>query len=101
MLRALNPPDDRAPCAYRVPWSVDRVFDTHPLVTNTSPTAADFVRVFTWSPDAGATTEHRGRVLPGETVELCLCEADPDEAIVTIAWFRQEDGLEYVWRFVL
>lgn len=42
-----------------------------------------------------------GQVLPGETVELCLCASDPDEAVVSIAWFRQRDGLEYLWRFVV
>lgn len=41
------------------------------------------------------------QVLPSEDVELCLCAADLDEVVVTIAWFRPTDGLEYVWRFVV
>ena len=102
MLRALNPPGDRGHHdAYRIPWSVDRLFDTHPLVTNAGSVPVDFVRVFTWSPESGASTEHWGQMLPGESVELCLCACDPDDTTVTLAWFRQEDGTEYVWRFAM
>lgn len=42
-----------------------------------------------------------GAGAPHQTVELCLCESDIDDVVVTIAWFRQLDGLEYVWRFVV
>jgi hypothetical protein len=38
-------------------------------------------------------------MLPGESAELCLCACDPDDVVATIAWFRPEDGGEYVWRF--
>jgi len=102
MLRALNPPEQRPPrpSAYRVPWVVERVFDSHALVTNEDDVAAELVRVFTHSRIAEPVTEHWGRMLPGETLELCLCELDPDEAVVTIAWFRPDDGAEYIWRFV-
>lgn len=103
MLRALNPPDDRQrrSLAYRVPWLVERVFESHPLVTNAGPTTADFVRVFLQPTAAAGTTEHWGQMLPGEAAELCLCGADPADTVVTIAWFRPEDGAEYVWRFVV
>lgn len=99
MLRALDPDEPRPPLAYRVPWRVDRADERHPLVTNSSPVTLDFVRVFT---DAGpSTTEHWGQMPPGDTAELCLCDADPDSAVVTIAWFRPDDGEEYLWRFVM
>lgn len=102
MLRALNPPGHRDPTpSYRLPWAVNRLFDSHPLVTNTGAAPVDFVRVFTHSRSGVATTEHWGQMLPGESVELCLCDADLDDTIITLAWFRQEDGAEYVWRFVM
>lgn len=94
MLRTLEPGRARA---YRVPWRVDRTLGTHPLVTNDGDEPADFVRVF-----AGhGSTDHWGQLLPGETAELCLCEADLDTVVVTLAWFRPSTGVEYVWRFVL
>lgn len=100
MLRALDPDDRVPPLAYRVPWRVDRIYDGHPLVTNAGPAALDFVRVFV---DRGvaSTTEHWGQMTPGDTAELCLCDADPESAVVTLAWFRPDDGEEYLWRFVL
>jgi hypothetical protein len=101
MLRALNTPDGRPrrPRAYRVPWVVDRPFDLHPLVTNAGAQPADFVRVFIHAAGTAGTTEHWGQMLPGESAELCLC--DGSGAVVTIAWFRPEDGGEYVWRFAV
>ncbi|HET8926602.1 MAG TPA: hypothetical protein VFN24_02080 [Microbacterium sp.] len=102
MLKPLNTPDDlprRRP--YRVPWRVERLFESHPLVTNAGPVPVDFVRVFSWSPESGAITEHWGQMMPGESAEVCLCGSDPDDTTVTIAWFRQEDSKEYVWRFVM
>jgi hypothetical protein len=102
MLRALNPPEDRDRREpYRMPWSVDRIFDTHPLVTNAGAAPVDFVRVLTWSPEVGVSTEHWGQMLPGESVELCLCASDVAQATVTLAWFRQDDGMEYLWRFTM
>ncbi|MFF5627299.1 hypothetical protein [Microbacterium sp. LWH10-1.2] len=87
------------PSAYRVPWHVSRADPAHPLVINHAAEPADFVRVF--RDDAGRDrTQLWGQVLPAEQIEVCLCAADLDEVIVTVAWFRQADGLEYVWRFV-
>lgn len=100
MFRALGPDDSPRSLAYRVPWRVDRIYDTHPLVTNAGRTVLDFVRVFIEHPP-GAATEHWGQMPPGATAELCLCDADPDDTIVTIAWFRPDDGEEYLWRFVM
>lgn len=100
MLRALDPDESRPPLAYRVPWRVDRVYDRHPLVTNAGADAADFVRAFVDLGGATAT-EHWGQMLPGDTAELCLCEADPDDTVVTLSWFRPDDGDEYIWRFVM
>ena len=57
--------------------------------------------VFTHSAAGEGATEHWGQMLPGETAELCLCDADPADTVVTIAWFRPDDGKEYVWRFVV
>jgi hypothetical protein len=99
MLRALDPDDD--PLAYRVPWRVDRVYDTHPLVTNDSGAPVDFVRVFVDDARSARDTEFWGQMLPGETAELCLCDHDPAEVVVTLGWFRPETGVEYVWRFVV
>jgi hypothetical protein len=100
MLRAIGPDESLPAPAYRVPWRVDQVDDRHPLVTNASAAPLDFVRVFV---DLGgtSTTEHWGQMPPGDTAELCLCDADPDTATVTIAWFRPDDGGEYLWKFVL
>lgn len=100
MLRALDPDEARPPTAYRVPWRVERLDPRHPLVTNDSGAPVDFVRVFVDSGRAAAT-EHWGQMLAGDTAELCLCDADLDEVLVTIAWFRPEDGVEYVWRFTM
>ena len=104
MLRVLDYRD--LPPAYPVPWRVDRVYDTHPLVTNDSASVVDFVRVFIDNRrrvDGGRgapETQHWGQMLPGETVELCLCDRDPADVVVTLGWFRPETGVEYVWRFV-
>lgn len=61
----------------------------------------DFVRVFRDDVDDQKVVDLWGQVLPAETMELCLCASDADEVVVTVAWFRQADGLEYVWRFVV
>ncbi|WP_203579809.1 hypothetical protein [Microbacterium hibisci] len=100
MLRALDPDDPRPPLAYRVPWRVDCLYDRHPLVTNAGAVALDFVRVFV-EHGSMSTTEHWGQMPPGDTAELCLCEAEPDDTVVTLAWFRPDDGAEYLWRFVM
>jgi len=100
MLRALDPDEPPPPLAYRVPWRVDQVYDRHPLVTNVGPAAVDFVRVFV-EHGAGSATEHWGLMPPGDTAELCLCDADPDATTVTIAWLRPDDGEEYLWKFLV
>ncbi|WP_040569100.1 hypothetical protein [Microbacterium yannicii] len=100
MLRALGPDDSRPLPAYRVPWRVDGIYDRHPLVTNAGSAPLDFVRVFIDLGRASAT-EHWGQMPAGDTAEICLCDADPGESIVTIAWFRPEDGEEYLWRFAM
>lgn len=100
MNRRIAPPS-KPPTAYRLPWHVSRDDRMHPSVANTSDEAADFVRVFRDARDAGLTTELWGQIPPSETVDLCLCGADLDEVVVTLAWFRPSDGLEYVWRFVV
>lgn len=93
-----TPPPDPA---YRVPWRVIRDDSAHPIVVNQSDEGADFVRVFRDDLAARDSTQLWGRVRPGERIELCLCSADLDEVVVTIAWFRERDGQEYVWRFVV
>lgn len=99
MLRVLDPDD--LPPAYRVPWRVDRVYETHSLITNDSGTTVDFVRVFVDSTRCAPETQFWGQMLPGETAELCLCDYDHDDVVVTVGWFRPETGVEYVWRFVV
>ncbi|MBO9627161.1 MAG: hypothetical protein J7484_12400 [Microbacterium sp.] len=96
----LQPFAPEAPLAYRIPWHVSVDDPAHPVVVNHGFEAADFVRVF--RDDVGPErTQLWGRVLPAESVELCLCTAGLDEIVVTVAWFRQLDGLEYIWRFVV
>ena len=101
MLRALDPDEVPPPPDYRVPWHVDRTDDSHPRVTNASDSPADFVRAFIDDQRRARRTDLWGQLLPGESVELCLCDLDPAETTVTIAWFRSLTGAEYVWRFVL
>lgn len=101
MLRPVDPSDVPPPAAYRVPWLVRRDDSAHPVVINRSGEAADFVRVLRDDLGGHETTQLWGQVLPDERMELCLCSADLDEVVVTLAWFRQSDGLEYVWRFVV
>jgi hypothetical protein len=98
MLHALEPSELHA---YRVPWRVDREHGTHPLVTNSSDAPLEVVRAFIDVGHRVRETQQWGRVAVDETVELCLCDHDPSEAIVTLAWFRPRDGVEYLWRFVL
>ncbi|BDZ37752.1 hypothetical protein GCM10025863_03660 [Microbacterium suwonense] len=71
------------------------------MVMNAGKEPVDFVKVLRSDADDGRLVELWGQVLPSETIELCLCDGDLDELVVTIAWFRQHDGLEYVWRFVV
>ena len=89
------------PTAYPVPWTVDRSDPAHPVVTNSDSHPADFVRLFHEDADGEGRTDLWGEVQPGESLEVCLCAADRDDTVVTVAWFRRVDGLEYVWRFVV
>lgn len=99
MLRAVDPEEPFS--AYLVPWRVERVYETHPLVTNDSDAAVDFVRAFIDSAGLAPETAFWGQMLPGETAELCLCDHNPGDVVVTLGWFRPETGVEYVWRFVV
>lgn len=100
MLRPVDPSEIPPPAAYRVPWIVYRTDPRHPVVVNGSAESADFVRAF--RDDQGSDrTQLWGQVLPSEDIELCLCAADLGDIVVTLAWFRPSDGLEYVWRFVV
>jgi hypothetical protein len=94
MLRAVT---DESPAAYALPWAVDRTHEFHPRITNASSETLWAVRVF--RPDRSPS--HLGTLAPGHTVELCLCDADLDEAVVTVCWFRGDTGPEYAWGFVL
>jgi len=101
MLRPIEPTEQPNPPAYRVPWNVVRTDPAHPIIVNDAADAADFVRVFRDDGQAIEPSQLWGQVLPSERIELCLCAVDIDEVVITLAWFRQTDGLEYVWRFVV
>ena len=83
--------------AYPVPWRVERVSDSHPLVVNSGSEPAEAVRVFR----SDGSTAHWGSLAPGETLDVCVCDADLDTVIVTLCWFRRSTGVEYAWRFVM
>lgn len=100
MLRPIDPSEHPPAPAYRVPWRIRRTDPSHPVVVNDGAESADFVRVFR-DDQSSEGTQLWGQVLPSEDIELCLCAADLDEVVVTIAWFRPADGLEYVWRFIV
>lgn len=100
MLTPLIPPGDRRrEGAYRVPWRVERLHESHTLVTNASHTPLDIVRVFVQIGSTRTETHMWGFITPGESAELCLCAIEPDDCVVTVAWFRPDDGREYVWRY--
>jgi hypothetical protein len=101
MLSPLDPDDAPPPLAYRVPWRVIRDDSAHPVVVNHGAENADFVRIFRDDGSSADSTRLWGRVEPGDRIELCLCSANLDEVVVTLAWFRAGDGLEYLWRFVV
>lgn len=99
MLRVLTPSDTPPPAAYPVPWTVSRHRPGHPRVVNTSSDRLDFVRVFVDAP-TGRRTDHWGPVMPGEGIDVCLHGSDPDDTVITLAWFPFGSSLEYCWRFV-
>lgn len=101
MLRALDPNSSPHPVAYRVPWRIVRADRAHPTLINAGGEEIDFVRVFRRGAVGDERVAFRGHALPGEQIEVCLCEIDPDETAVTVAWFRRRDGAEYIWRFVV
>ncbi|WP_309067001.1 hypothetical protein [Microbacterium sp.] len=101
MLLPIGPDTPPPTAAYLVPWLIVRDDRAHPGVVNIGRDPVDFVRVFHHTLEAAVVTELWGQMLPGERVDLCLCDADVDDVVVTLAWFRQADGLEYVWRFVV
>lgn len=101
MLHPIDPSQPPPPSAYCVPWVITRRDRAHPVVMNAGREAVDFVRVLRSDASQQELVDLWGQVLPAETVELCLCECDLDAVVITIAWFRQHDGLEYVWRFVV
>ncbi|MFD5226852.1 hypothetical protein ACFWHT_14645 [Microbacterium sp. NPDC058342] len=100
MLQPIDPTQPTRPTAYCVPWVVTRRDHTHPIVMNAGREPVDFVKVMRGDAVGGELVDLWGQVLPGETVEICLCDSGDEELVLTIAWFRQHDGLEYVWRFV-
>ncbi|MDR2320389.1 hypothetical protein ACIPY5_17975 [Microbacterium sp. NPDC089698] len=101
MNRSPDPPSARRPePAYAVPWTVDRRDRTHPVITNGAGEVR-FVRVFARAPSGPGRTQLWGHVRGGDQLEVCLCDADVDDIVITLAWFRPDDGLEYVWRFVV
>ncbi|GAA4490738.1 hypothetical protein [Microbacterium panaciterrae] len=103
MTRSPGPPPARPghpDPSYPVPWTVDRRDRTHPVVTNAGA-RIDFVRVFARTTHDPGRTQLWGRVAADEKLEICLCDTDVDDVVITLAWFRPDDGLEYVWRFVV
>lgn len=101
MLHSIDTSQSPPPSAYCVPWVVTRGDRTHPIIMNAGKEPVDFVKVLRSDAEDGGLVDLWGQVLPTETIELCLCDSDIDDVVVTIAWFRQRDGLEYVWRFVV
>jgi len=101
MLHSIDISQPAPPTAYCVPWVVTRGDRTHPVVMNAGKEAVDFVKVLRTDAQDGRLVDLWGQVLPTETIELCLCDSNVDDVVITIAWFRQRDGLEYVWRFVV
>lgn len=101
MPHPVDPNRPAGPLAYRVPWVVIRRDRAHPVVMNSGSEPVDFVTVLRSGADDARRVELWGQVLPAESIELCLCRLDEDDVVVEISWFRQRDGLEYVWGFVV
>ena len=100
MLTPLVPRGDRSRTpAYPLPWRVERLHESHSLVTNIGVTTLDMVRVFVHLGSARTETHHWGIMAPRDSAELCLCALDAGECVITVAWVRPRDGREYVWRF--
>jgi hypothetical protein len=94
MLTAL---DTSPVSAYPLPWHVERMSDTHAIVFNRSPEPLDSVRAF----HSDGATFRWGRLLPGDSIDLCLCDSDLDDLVLTLCWFRESSSSEYIWRFVM
>ena len=101
MLRALDPSERPVPCAYRVPWLIDRDDPAHPILSNAGAEPLQYVRVYVADTTELPGTETWGGVRPGESRELCLCGCDLDDTTVTVAWFRPDDDREWAWSFVI
>lgn len=101
MPHPIEPVQSPSRSAYAVPWVVARTDRTHPVVRNAGLEPVDFVKVMRSDASPADLVDLWGQVLPAEAIELCLCDSHVDDVVVTIAWFRQQDGLEYVWRFVV
>lgn len=101
MLHSTDPPQPPLTTSYGVPWVVTRKDPAHPVVMNAGIEPVDFVKVLRSDASSVDLVDLWGQVLPAESIEMCLCDSDLDDVVVTIAWFRQRDGLEYVWRFVV
>ena len=71
------------------------------MLTNVGAETADAVRVFVGDRTGRARTDFGGRLRRGESIEVCLCTADPASAVVTVAWYRGRTDEQYLWRFVL
>ncbi|WP_029144475.1 hypothetical protein [Microbacterium luticocti] len=94
--------DNHRDRAAALPWRVDRLYDTHALVTHTGQHPVDFVQAVVDARPPGrrrvAAIAHWGQMLPGETAELCVCAHDA-HPLVRLLWFRPEDGAELTWAF--
>lgn len=101
MPHLIDPNQPAPPPAYSVPWVIVRADRSHPAVVNAGLEPVDFVKVMRSDAPPTDLVDLWGQVLPSETIELCLCDSALDDVVITIAWFRQCDGLEYVWRFVV
>jgi hypothetical protein len=95
----MRDPLDSSSSALAVPWSIHRLHDSHSLVTNAGPAPLDFVRAFVDHRGNPTGTHEWGQMLPGDTAELCLCGHEPGEIVVTLVWFRPDDGREFLWRY--
>lgn len=101
MPHPIEPTPTSSPPPYAVPWLVARTDRTHSVITNAGLEPVDFVKVMRSDASSVDLVDLWGQVLPTEAIELCLCGSRLEGVVVTIAWFRQHDGLEYVWRFAV
>ncbi|NHI17279.1 hypothetical protein [Microbacterium excoecariae] len=85
---------------YAVPWTVVRD-GAHPVLRNSSDEPLAYVRTVLANPAAGPPVgEPWGLVLPGDEIDLCLCDLDADNVTVSVAWQPLGTEAELVWQFV-